>query len=136
MVRPRKMVKYGWPLVVLVIVLVVGIAAVQSQLAGITVIGSFQSELGCSGDWQPDCDVLQLRDVDGDGVYTLRTTDLPAGEYEARVAVDVTLDGSLGADSRPDGDSVWFMVPVDGAQVTLVYSANPPFVTASVRELG
>ena len=33
--------------------------------------GSFQSELGCPGDWQPDCLRSWLQDPDGDGIYTL-----------------------------------------------------------------
>ena len=42
--------------------------------------GSFQCELGCPGDWQPDCLRSWLQDPDGDGVYTFATTALPAGE--------------------------------------------------------
>ena len=36
--------------------------------------GSFQSELGCPGDWQPDCLRSWLQDPDGDGIYTFETT--------------------------------------------------------------
>ncbi|MEO8125256.1 MAG: hypothetical protein ABI633_14505, partial [Burkholderiales bacterium] len=35
--------------------------------------GSFQSELGCSGDWDPGCLRSWLQDADGDGVYTFST---------------------------------------------------------------
>ena len=35
-----------------------------------TVPGSFQSELGCPGDWQPDCLRSWLQDPDGDGIYS------------------------------------------------------------------
>ncbi len=41
--------------------------------------GSFQSELGCPGDWQPDCLRSWLQDTDGDGIYAFETTALPAG---------------------------------------------------------
>ena len=41
--------------------------------------GSFQSELGCPGDWQPDCLKSWLQDPDGDGVFTLTTTAIPPG---------------------------------------------------------
>ena len=37
-------------------------------------------ELGCSGDWQPDCLRSWLEDPDGDGVYTFETTRDPAGQ--------------------------------------------------------
>ena len=49
--------------------------------------GSFQSELGCSGDWDPSCLRSWLQDLDGDGTYTFQTTALPAGAYEAKVAI-------------------------------------------------
>jgi hypothetical protein len=49
----------------------------------VTAPGSYQSELGCSGDWQPDCRRSWLEDPDGDGIYTL-TVALPAGNYEAK----------------------------------------------------
>ena len=38
-----------------------------------TAAGSFQSEIGCPGDWQPDCLRSWLQDPDGDGVYTFVT---------------------------------------------------------------
>ena len=39
--------------------------------------GSFQSELGCPGDWDPGCLRSWLQDPDGDGIYTFETTALP-----------------------------------------------------------
>ena len=44
-----------------------------------TIAGSFQSELGCPGDWQPDCATTACADADGDGTWT-GTFDVPAGE--------------------------------------------------------
>src|SRR6266498_4859731 len=49
--------------------------------------GSFQSELGCPDDWQPDCLRSWLQDPDGDGIYSFETTVIPAGSYEAKVAI-------------------------------------------------
>src|SRR5262245_50439593 len=58
--------------------------------------GSFQSELGCSGDWDPGCLRSWLQDADGDGVYTFVTTAIPAGNYEAKVALNETWDVNYG----------------------------------------
>ena len=41
--------------------------------------GSFQSELGCPGDWDPGCLRSWLEDPDGDGIYTFETTALAGG---------------------------------------------------------
>ncbi|MDY7077379.1 MAG: pullulanase-type alpha-1,6-glucosidase [Chloroflexota bacterium] len=50
--------------------------------------GTFQDELGCSGEWASSCVNTLLTDVDGDGVYTFQSTDIPAGSYEFKVAFD------------------------------------------------
>ena len=53
-----------------------------------TAAGSFQNELGCPGDWQPECLRSWLQDPDGDGIHTFVTTALPAGSYEAKAAIN------------------------------------------------
>jgi hypothetical protein len=53
-----------------------------------TAPGSFQSELGCPGDWDPSCLRSWLQDPDGDGIYTFATRRLPPGDYEVKVAID------------------------------------------------
>ncbi len=53
-----------------------------------TIPGSFNSELGCSGDWQPDCLQTFMSDVDGDGVFTFVTSAIPVGNYEFKVATN------------------------------------------------
>ena len=59
---------------------------VNSTIA--TVAGSFQSELGCPGDWQPDCLRSWMQDAAGDGIYEFATDQIPAGSYEFKVALD------------------------------------------------
>ena len=46
-----------------------------------TIVGSLQSELGCSGDWQPDCAQTRLT-RDGDTTAYRKVFDVPAGSYE------------------------------------------------------
>src|SRR5919204_2967702 len=58
--------------------------------------GSFQSELGCSGDWDPGCLRSWLQDPDGDGIYVFETTALPHGSYEAKVAINESWDENYG----------------------------------------
>lgn len=82
------------------------------------VVGSFQSELGCSGDWQPWCLQSWLQDPDGDGVYSFSTTDIPAGTYECKVAHDESWDESYPA------DNVFFTIADDGAQVLFTYDPS------------
>jgi pullulanase-type alpha-1,6-glucosidase len=81
----------------------------------ITVPGSFQSELGCPADWDPSCMRPWLTDADGDGTYTWSTSELGAGNYEAKVAHNLSWDESYPANNVP------VTVPGDGLVVTFSY---------------
>ena len=85
--------------------------------------GSFQSELGCSGDWQADCLRSWLQDPDGDGTYSFETTALPAGSYESKVAINEAWDENYGAGGVPGGGNVLFTVPADNLKVTFSYDS-------------
>lgn len=85
--------------------------------------GSFQSELGCPGDWDPSCLRSWLEDPDGDGTFTFETTALPHGSYEGKVALNESWDENYGAGGIQNGPNVAFTVPVDGARVTFSYVA-------------
>ncbi|HTF96095.1 MAG TPA: pullulanase-type alpha-1,6-glucosidase [Cellvibrio sp.] len=71
-----------------------------------TAVGNFQSHLGCPGDWQPECLRSWLQDPDGNGLYTFNTSALPAGTYEAKVAIDEKWDESYG----DNGNNISFTV--------------------------
>ena len=94
-----------------------------------TVPGSFQSELGCSGDWQPDCLRSWLQDPDGDGIYSFETTSLPAGSYEGKVAINESWYENYGQGGAPNGANYAFSVPVDNAKVTFTYDLNSHILT-------
>jgi hypothetical protein len=96
----------------------------------ITVPGSFQSELGCPGDWQPDCMRPWLQDKDGDGVFALATTRIPAGTWEFKVAHDLGWDESYGPDGGSGNGS--FTVPADGTKVSFVYDSATHRTTVTV----
>ena len=71
----------------------------------VTLPGSFQSELGCPGDWAPDCMRSWLKDLDGDGTYTL-SASLPAGSYqcpagEYLTGISVSADGTIAVECAP-----------------------------------
>src|SRR6478752_1294638 len=63
-----------------------------------TVVGSLQDELGCSGDWQPDCTATDLALQPGTTTYAAEFR-LPAGSYELKVAINHSWDESYGQGS-------------------------------------
>ena len=94
--------------------------------------GSFQSELGCSGDWDAGCLRSWLQDIDGDGIYTFETTALPAGSYEGKVAINESWDENYGAGGAPNGSNIAFSVPSTGTKVTFTYDATTHVLTIEV----
>lgn len=90
----------------------------------VTAPGSYQSEVGCEGDFQADCLATWLQDPDGDGVYTYSTNAIPAGDYTARASVGMSMDETYGVNGEPDGEDITFTVPEDGTTVSFIFDAN------------
>jgi glycosidase len=94
-----------------------------------TVPGSFQSELGCSGDWDPSCLRSWLQDLDGDGIYSFTTTALPAGSYEAKVTINESWDLNYGQGGVQNGPNIPFAVAVSNSPVTFLYDSTTHVLT-------
>ncbi len=94
-----------------------------------TAPGSFQGEIGCSGDWDPGCLRSWLEDPDGDGTYTFTTTAIPAGSYEAKVAINESWDVNYGANGVQNGPNVPFTVSIGYSPVTFSYETSTHLLT-------
>ena len=92
--------------------------------------GSFQSELGCAGDWDPGCLRSWLQDIDGDGIYIFSTTAIPAGNYEFKVALNEAWDTSYPANNVP------FSVSADGDRVSITFDSSTATVNVTVEAAG
>ncbi len=99
----------------------------------ITTPGSFQSELGCSADWSPSCMRMWLQDKDGDGIYSIATTQIPAGDYEFKVAVGLSWDVNYGDGGAPGGANIAVSVPQDGATTTISYDSVTHVTTVTSK---
>jgi glycosidase/fibronectin type 3 domain-containing protein len=107
---------------------------VNSAIA--TVAGSFQSELGCPGDWQPDCLRSWLQDPDGDGIYTFVTTSIPPGAYEGKVAINEGWNENYGQGGTPGGANYAFNVFAAGSTVTFTYTSSSHILDIKVKSPG
>ncbi|HYQ68188.1 pullulanase-type alpha-1,6-glucosidase [Actinophytocola sp.] len=117
--------------VVAALVTLAPVAPAAADELVITAPGSFQSELGCPGDWAPDCTLSELRDPDGDGVYTFATTAIPAGQYETKVAHGLSWAENYGAGGVRDGANIPFTVTADGDRTTFSYALATHVLTVS-----
>jgi len=84
----------------------------------VNVPGSWQAAAGCEGDWDPTCEVTALTMGD-DGLYT-GAFNLPAGDYEVKVALDGGWDVNYGVDGVAGGDNFAFSLAEDGS-VSFIY---------------
>ncbi|WP_299597163.1 pullulanase-type alpha-1,6-glucosidase [uncultured Microbulbifer sp.] len=89
--------------------------------------GDFQSELGCPGDWQPECLQTWLQDVDGDGIYTFITDVLPAGDYQMKAALNEGWEESYGDSS---GNNIAFTAE-EGKEIYFAFDSNTNNVVVS-----
>ena len=96
----------------------------DSESAVIAVVpGSFQSEIGCPGDWQPDCLRSWLQDLDGDGIYHLTAHGVAAGNYECKVAIDESWAENYGQGGVAGGANILFAQPYSDYQIDFAYDA-------------
>ena len=99
----------------------------------VTAVGSWQDELGCPGDWTPECLRTWLQDPDGDGTYTLETNQIPAGSYEAKVTINESWAENYGAGGVADGPNSPFDV---AANETVLFSFHSATNVLTISEPG
>ncbi|MEE2522381.1 pullulanase-type alpha-1,6-glucosidase [Pseudarthrobacter sp. J75] len=85
----------------------------------VALVGSLQSEIGCPGDWQPECAASRLLPVEGSPTLFRATFEVPAGTYAMKVALDNSWDENYGAGGAAGGSDVVLTAP--GGPVTFTY---------------
>ncbi|HEX7153885.1 MAG TPA: pullulanase-type alpha-1,6-glucosidase [Thermoanaerobaculia bacterium] len=93
-----------------------------------TAPGSYQSEIGCGGDWDPSCLRSWLQDPDGDGIFTM-TLHIPAGDYEVKVAINESWSENYGQGGTPNGANIAFNVPAQCAKTLFSYDSATHILT-------
>jgi hypothetical protein len=97
--------------------------------------GSFQSELGCAGDFDPSCLRTWLQDLDGDGLYTYTTTGLVAAAYGTVVAINESFTESYGKDGIPSNGNYEFTVAQTGDAVKFIYDSRTHLLQVQVPQV-
>ena len=100
------------------------------QPGTVTLVGSLQSELGCRGDWQPECDTTDLEAVAGEPGIFRGTFPVPAGHFEYKVAINESFAENYGAGGSPGGANIPITAP--GGEVTFTYDHNTHLITDSL----
>jgi hypothetical protein len=97
----------------------------------VTIAGTIQSQLGCSEDWQPECEATFLT-YDADNDIWTATWELLAGNYAYKAALNGSWDDNFGLLAESDGPNIPLTVPEDMA-VTFTYDHNTGLVTDSIN---
>ena len=104
---------------------------IQGALAGmVNLPGSYQDEAGCGAEWDPACEATALEEGD-DGLYTL-TAELPAGEYEYKVALNGDWTVNYGSDGEQDGPNYTLTLDSDST-VTFTYDPETHLVETTIE---
>ena len=73
--------------------------------SSVTIAGSLQSELGCPGDWQPDCAATHLT-LDADDAVWQDTFDVPAGDWAYKAPLNDSWDENYGLHATAGGADI------------------------------
>src|SRR5437763_15280713 len=103
----------------------------------VTIAGDLQSELGCSGDWDPACANTHLTYDSSDDVWQ-GTFSLPAGNYQYKAALNNSWDENYGLHAVPGGDNIPLSLPsttdvkfyFDGKTHWIIDNHNTPIPVA------
>jgi pullulanase len=121
--------------VVLVVALLAVLAPVgaqgDDQPESVSIPGTIQPALGCPGEWAPDCEASFLTFNEASGLW-VGTFDVPAGEYEYKVAINGSWDENYGGASDPGGPNISLNVPED-MPVTFIYDHATNLIVDNVR---
>lgn len=96
----------------------------------VVLAGSFQNEVGCSGDWMPDCSNTELVYSAEKGVYEADIT-IPKGCYEYKVVLNGNWAYNYGKWGIPNGENYVLSLPVKDDKVHFSYNPDYHTVTAS-----
>ena len=88
---------------------------------------SFNSEMGCSGDWDPSCAAAQLVYDAGDDVWR-RSWNLPAGSWEYKAALNNSWTVNYGVKAQEGGANIALNLAA-GASVKFYYDDKTHWVT-------
>ena len=99
---------------------------IRGALAGmVNLPGSYQDQAGCGAQWDPACEATGMVEGD-DGLFTL-TVELPAGDYEFKVALDGDWTVNYGSDGAQDGPNYALSLAADST-VTFTYDPETHMV--------
>jgi glycosidase len=97
--------------------------------ASVTVAGNLQSELGCPGDWQPECGATHLSYDASDDVWQ-GTFFVPAGSWEYKAPLNDNWGENYGLNAQQNGANIPLSLD-SGQNVKFYYDHKSHWITSN-----
>ncbi|MFJ4343187.1 alpha-amylase family glycosyl hydrolase [Streptomyces sp. NPDC088915] len=108
-------------------------AQAETTATAVSIPGTFNSEIGCSGDWAPNCSQAQLTArTDGSGAWS-KTINIPAGSHSYKAALNNGWADNYGANAQYYGANISLNIPAGGKNVTFAYDPVTHWITDDVN---
>ena len=120
-------------LVMVMLLIVASTVFAQEQPSSVAIVGTVQSALGCPGDWQPECENTFLTYDETSGLW-LGSFDLPAGDYEYKVALNGSWTENYGGRADADGANVRLSL-LEDQTVQFIYDHETHWIADSVTSV-
>lgn len=104
-----------------------------STPTAVNIPGSFQSHIGCPGDWQPECPASQL-DFDAESDKWSGSFTLPAGNWEYKAALNNSWDENYGQGGQRNGANIALHLDAP-REVTFIYDHESHQITDSINAM-
>ncbi len=102
-----------------------------TQPDNVAIAGSVNSEMGCTGDWQPDCAQAQLALDATDQIWKGKYSTIPAGDFEYKAAINKSWDENYGAGAVKGGSNIAYKAP--GTDTTFYYDHATHWATSDAQ---
>lgn len=93
----------------------------------VNVPGDYQALLGCSDIWLPDCSITAMTEI-GNNQWVSGPFELPAGDYECKVAIDGSWAENYGWGGIPDGPNIPFSLD-QGESISFIWDEQTKLLT-------
>lgn len=105
---------------------------VQANPVSVNIPGSFQSELGCVGDWMPSCGATYLGYDANDDVWQGVFSGIPAGSWQYKAALNGDWTENYGANAQFNGLTIPLVLAAP-TNVKFYYDDKSHWVTDNVN---
>jgi maltose-binding protein MalE len=106
-------------------------ALISGAFAGmVNLPGDYQDLVGCGAEWDPACQATAM-ELGDDGLYRL-TVELPAGDYQYKIALDGAWTVAYGSDGTTSGGNYTLSLTA-ASTVTFTYDPETHLVEATIE---